>query len=64
MDMITLLGAENVSTAGWNMLEAGRQMSNVSTNLQCVLEAHQRFMDDWLLRFEQALEADREARKP
>ena len=38
------------------MLHAAHQMANVSSNIQLVLEAHQRFLDDWLLRFEQIME--------
>lgn len=54
-----LIGTEDVVRASHTMQDAARQMANVSSNTQLVLEANQRFLDDWLLRFEQALEADR-----
>ncbi len=57
MDMMHLIGAEQVSTAGYNMQQAAERMANVSANMQTVFEAHQRFLDDWLLQFEQAVKA-------
>jgi hypothetical protein len=56
METIHLIGAESVSSAGYNMKQAAEQMGNVSSNIQLVFEAHQRFLDDWLRRFEEALE--------
>jgi hypothetical protein len=38
------------------MQDAAERMANVSSNMQLALEAHQRFLDDWLQRFEQALD--------
>ena len=55
METMILVGSEEVSRAGHNMLRAAEQMANVSGNMQSVLEAHQRFLDDWLARFEVAL---------
>ena len=57
MPTMDLIGAENVSRAGFQMKDAAKSMANVSANMQAVFEAHQRFLDDWLLRFEQAVEA-------
>ena len=59
MDTITLIGAENISRAGWQMHDAAERMANVSANMQSVFEAHQRFLDDWLLRFEAVLDKGR-----
>lgn len=56
MENMLLIGSEEVARAGHNMLRAAEMMSNVSSNQQVVLEAHQRFLDDWLLRFEQMLD--------
>jgi hypothetical protein len=56
MQSLILVGAEQVASAGNNIKQAAEQMSNVSGNVQVVLEAHQRFLDDWLLRFEQMLD--------
>lgn len=63
MEFIHLIGAEDIPRAAGTMREAAQTMSNVSQNMQIVLEAHQRFLDDWLRRFEQALEQDRSERK-
>jgi hypothetical protein len=59
---ILLIGSEEVMRGGHAMQDAARQMANVSSNIQLVLEAHQRFLDDWLLRYEQVLETDRAER--
>ena len=56
MDYITLMGAEEVSRAGHNMQAAGQSMNSAASNLGEVLQQHQRFMDDWLYRFEAALQ--------
>lgn len=53
---VTLLGAEEVSRAGSAMQEAASTMSSAAENIAFALERHQRFMDDWLMRFEAALE--------
>lgn len=57
METILLVGTEEVQRAGNSIREAAHTMSNVSSNMQVALEAHQRFLDDWLLRFEQILAA-------
>lgn len=59
---------EEVARAGHNMLRAAEQMAKVSNNMQLVFEAHQRFLDDWLIRYQGALEkaapvADRKGRR-
>ena len=64
METMILVGTEQVQTAANTMREAAHTMGNVSGNLQVVLEANQRFLDDWLLRFEQAMERDRSERQP
>ena len=64
MEYVHLVGTEDVQRAAVNMQDAARTMSNVSSNMQLILEAHQRFLDDWLLRYEQAMEADQKARIP
>ena len=55
MEFIQLVGTEEVRSAGYTMRQAAEQMANVSSNMQITLEAHQRFLDDWLLRFEHML---------
>ena len=56
MNTMTLLGTEDISRSASRMRDAAETMANVSGNLQAVLEVNQRFMDDWLLRFERVLE--------
>ena len=55
-EFIHLIGSEQVSTAGHNMMRAAEVMSNVSSNMQLVFEEHQRFLDDWLRRYEEVVE--------
>ncbi len=55
-DYITLIGADNVATAGRQMMGAAETMRHVADNIDGSLERHHRFMDDWLMRFELALE--------
>jgi hypothetical protein len=54
---ITLIGVEEVSRAASRMVDAADRMSQVAANIDGSLERHQRFMDDWLQRFENALAA-------
>lgn len=53
---LVLVGSEDVARGGRLMQDAAERMANVSSNMQLALEAHQRFLDDWLQRFEQALD--------
>lgn len=55
---VTLLGAEEVSRAAGRMQAAADEMRSVAFNLDSILERHQRFMDDWLIRLDGTL-ADR-----
>ena len=56
METMMLLGAEDITRAGREIRDAAERMANVSSNIQLVFEAHQRFLDDWLCRFEAATE--------
>ena len=58
MEYITLMGAEDVQRAGSKMISAADQMRNASNDLSETLIAHQRFLDDWLCRFEEILTAN------
>lgn len=53
---VTLLGAEDVRRAASNMQSAAEQISRAASNIEGSLERHHRFMDEWLQRFEEALE--------
>lgn len=53
----TLLGAEQVQSAASTMRAAADEMQRAATNIDGALERHQRFLDDWLLRFEAIIKA-------
>ncbi len=55
-DYITLLGAEDVRRAGSLMQSAADDMRCAASNMSSALEQHQRWMDDWLSRFQQVIE--------
>jgi hypothetical protein len=52
MDNIHLIGAEDVHSAGYTIKRAAEEMSQAVRNFDWALERHQRFLDDWLVRFE------------
>lgn len=55
-DYITLMGAEDVSRAGYSMRDAASTMQSAASNLASALEQHQRFLDDWLNRLDGTLQ--------
>jgi hypothetical protein len=55
-DSVILIGAEDVRSASHTMRSAADTMSSAALNIDGALERHQRFLDDWLQRFEAALE--------
>jgi hypothetical protein len=61
-EYMTLLGAEDVRAAGNAMRSAADDMRNAASSIDSTLDRHQRFLDDWLQRFEVAL--DRAAPQP
>jgi hypothetical protein len=62
-DYVTLMGAEQVANAGYQMRDAASNMNSAASTIGHALERHQWFLDDWLMRFERALEAHAEAIK-
>jgi len=56
-DYVTLMGAEQVQSAGNRMSSAAEQMSRAASSIDESLRQHQRFLDDWLQRFEATLDA-------
>lgn len=58
---VTLMGADDVRSAGNRMASAAEEMQRAAANIDGALDRHQRFLDDWLLRFEAAI--DRFAQK-
>lgn len=53
---MTLMGAEQVQSAGHAMSAAADRINQAASNLYGAFEQHQRFLDDWLLRFQGAVE--------
>lgn len=56
---VTLLGADDVRSAGYTMQSAAEEMKRAAATIDYALERHHRFMDDWLSRFEQILNTAR-----
>ena len=54
-EYITLLGTEDVSRAGNNMVSAADTMNRAVGYLTEALIMNQRYMDDWLVRLEEIL---------
>jgi len=54
-DFITLLGAEDVRNAGHRMQEAANQFRQSVAQLEDIFQQQQVFLNDWLLRYEDAL---------
>lgn len=55
MDNIVLIGSEEVSKAGYNMLNAAREISQAASYIESSLLDHRRYMDEWLIRFGEML---------
>lgn len=49
---VTLVGAEDVRSAANTMQSAANTMGSAASSIAFALEQHQRFMDDWLQRFD------------
>lgn len=58
-DHMLLIGAEQVASAGHRMQDAAERMGQASAHIQIALDAHQRFLDDWLVRYEAVVTAAR-----
>lgn len=54
-DHVTLLGAEDVSRAAGQMRSAADTFASAVGSHTWALEQHQRFMDDWLQRFQDVM---------
>lgn len=52
---VHLVGAEQVSNAAHTIQSAATDMRNAGSNMAEALQQHQRFLDDWLNRFEAVL---------
>ena len=57
MNTMILVGAEDVRAGGQAVSGAAREMSAAAGRIEDVLRQHERFLDDWLIRFRDALDA-------
>lgn len=55
MESVNLIGAEAVERAGHNMRSAANEIQQAANQIQMALYDHQRFLAEWIERFEQAL---------
>lgn len=55
-DYVTLIGADDVRSAGNTISRAADEMRSAASAIDFAFERHQRFLDDWLQRFEAAIE--------
>lgn len=53
---VTLLGAEQVQSAANTMSGAASEMRRAANSIDNSFETQRRFLDDWLTRFEAAIE--------
>jgi len=58
-EYMTLLGSEQVQSAGNRMASAADQMSRAASSISDSLSQNQRFLDDWLQRLESVLSQPR-----
>jgi hypothetical protein len=55
-EYVHLIGAEDIRSAGNSMRSAADDMRSAASSIDSSFDRHQRFLDDWLQRFEAALE--------
>lgn len=56
MTHVQLIGAEAVERAAGQMRQAATELHQTVANMESIFDQQRRFMDDWLLRFEDALQ--------
>lgn len=56
-DYITLMGAEQVQSAGNRISAAADDMRRTASHMESAFDQHQRFLDDWLVRLDTVLDA-------
>lgn len=56
MEYVHLIGAERVESAAQTMRSAADEMTRAAQSIEHHLWQHQRFLDDWISRFETAVE--------
>ena len=58
MEFITLVGAEDVRSAGYNMRSAAEDMNRAASSIVESLDRQRLFLDDWLMRLEYILKEE------
>ena len=61
MEHVYLVGSEAVQQAASGMRAAAEQMARAASHMESALSAHERFMDQWLLRLASVLGTEVEA---
>lgn len=56
-DYITLMGVDDVRSAGNRMSSAADTMRTAAGQIDESLRRHEQFLDDWLQRFETAIQS-------
>lgn len=56
-EYVHLSGAEDVRRAASQMSSAAADIQRAAESIAYSLEMHQRFLDDWLVRFQSVIEA-------
>ena len=62
-DYMTLVGVDSVESAGYRMKAAAESISSAASSMDQSVAALRQWGDDFLLRLEGILEADRAARE-
>ena len=62
-EYVQLLGTEDVRTAAGMMVNAAEGMKRAADQIDESLSRHQRFLDDWLARYEEAAKGGGDARQ-
>jgi len=57
-EYITLLGAEDVRRAASIMQQAADTMVSAASQMETSLHFHRQYLDEWLMRLEQALKRE------
>jgi hypothetical protein len=55
METMVLMGAEELSRAMYSLREVAEKMQQAAGSYEFAVQQNQRFMDDWLQRFEEAI---------
>lgn len=55
MDSVYLAGSEDVRAASRNIASAAETMQRAASQIDEALARHERFLDDWLMRFAAAM---------